>query len=191
MKNSVITKKDAKPDALVEPDATVEIDWAAIRVKYETQDLPMSEVVAGTGMQWQKVAIHAARHGWKLRKPRSRAQKDDARRDAGLAPTRLATRLKRLIAREISSIEKEDMANRPAADRERDARRLSSLVRSLEKLNDIKAAKNKREREAETNEPDSDDLRNELAHRLARFAAGKAADGVAGKPEPERTRLAD
>src|SRR3569623_1908005 len=146
--------------------------------------MPMREVAAGTGMAWQKIAAYAARHGWRMRKPRTRAQKDDALRDAGLAPTRLATRLKRLIAREISSIENEDMSERPAADRERDARRLASLVRSLEKLNDIKAAKNKREREAEEGEPDEEAIQAELERRFDRLAAAGDKSGTAGRVEP-------
>lgn len=182
MKNSVNREKSAK--ALESDAAEGEPDWAAIRVKYEIAEMPMSEVAAGTGMQWQKIAAYAARHGWRMRKPRTRAQKDEALRDAGLAPTRLVTRLKRLIAREISSIENEDMSERPAADRERDARRLSSLVRSLEKLNDIKAAKNKREREEATDEPDEEAIQAELERRFGRLAAGSGKGGAAEKPEP-------
>lgn len=183
MKKSVTNNK---PDART----AAEPDWAAIRLKYEIAELPMSEVVAGTNMQWQKVSAYAAAHGWKLRKPRNRAQKDDALRDAGLAPTRLATRLKRLIAREISSIENEDTSERPAADRERDARRLSSLVRSLEKLNDIKAAKNKRERETETDVPDDEAIHAELERRFNRLAATRGKDELSEKPEPAGEILA-
>lgn len=179
MKKSVTTEEIAEPD------------WAAIRVKYEIAEIPMRDVAAGTGMQWQKIAKYAAKHGWKLRKPRTRAQKDDALRDAGLAPTRLATRLKRLIAREISSIEGEDMKKRPAADRERDARRLSSLVRSLEKLNDIKAAKNKREREEEAGEPDDEAIHAELERRFNRLAAAGDEGKPSGRPEPGGETMAE
>ena len=189
MKNSANRKKSAKR---AEPaTAEGEPDWEAIRIKYEIAEMPMSEVAAGTGMAWQKIAIYAAKNGWRLRKPRTRAQKDDALRDAGLAPTRLATRLKRLIAREISSIENEDMSERPAADRERDARRLSSLVRSLEKLNDIKAAKNKREREAEDGEGDEEAVQAELERRFDRLAAGSGTGGAAEKPEPGGEAMAE
>ncbi|MFZ3032689.1 MAG: hypothetical protein WA138_01560 [Parvibaculum sp.] len=177
-------KKSARTEEVAEPD------WTAIRVKYEIPEIPMRDVAAGTGMQWQKISAYAARHGWKLRKPRTRAQKDDARRDMGLQPTRLATRLKRLIAREISSIENEDMSKRPAADRERDARRLSSLVRSLEKLNDIKAAKNKREREEETGEPDDEAIHAELQRRFDRLAAAGGEGKPSAKPEPSGETLA-
>ncbi len=172
-----------------------EPDWRAIRKRYENLGLPMSEVAAGTGMAWQKIAGYAARHGWEMRKPRTPKQKVEAVRDVALMPTRLATRLKRLIAREIEALESECTDERPALERERDARRLSSLVRSLEKLNDIKAAKTKRDDKKDGDSlyaPGSDaEMRAELERRLARFAAGDTESGLSGEPERGGESLAD
>ncbi|MCE9649556.1 MAG: hypothetical protein K8R18_08040 [Parvibaculum sp.] len=162
-------------------------DWAAIRPRYEDADQPLTEIADEAGVSWQSIAAHAKRNGWALRQP----PKSPTRRAADLAgaalmPSKLASRLKRLIAREIDAIEGESTEDRPALERERDARRLSSLVRSLEKLNDIKAAKEKRDPRRADNRTGGGDgaMRAELARRLARIAAGGGPDGVSGEPEP-------
>lgn len=178
MKNSITTSEG-------------EPDWRAIRKRYENLGLPMSEVAAGTGMAWQKIAGHAARNGWEMRKPRTPKQKVEAVRDVALMPTRLATRLKRLIAREIEALESECTDERPALERERDARRLSSLVRSLEKLKDIKATKTKRDDKNSSDGLSDDDMRAELERRLARIAAAGAESGLSGEPEREGKSVAD
>lgn len=178
MTNS-ITTSDSEPD------------WRAIRKRYENLGLPMSEVAAGTGMAWQKIAGYAARHGWEMRKPRTHKQKAEAVRDVALMPTRLATRLKRLIAREIEALESECTDDRPALERERDARRLSTLVRSLEKLNDIKAAKIKRDDKKEDDSLSDDDWFAELERRFTRFVAGEGEASLSGASDEERQATPD
>lgn len=178
MKNSITTDEG-------------EPDWRAIRKRYENLGLPMSEVAAGTGMAWQKIAAYAARHGWEMRKPRTPKQRVEAVRDVALMPTRLATRLKRLIAREIEALESECTDDRPALERERDARRLSSLVRSLEKLNDIKAAKTKRDDKNSGDTLSDDDMFAELERRFARFVDGGQEAGLSRTSDSEREAASD
>lgn len=173
--------------------AVSEPDWAAIRKRYECLDVPIDQVAEGTGMTWQKIAMYARSAGWDMRKPRNAKAKAKAIELASIAPMRLSTRLKRLIAREIEAIESEETAERPAADRERDARRLASLVRSLDKLNDLKANKAKRDEKADGESEDSagDDHRAELERRFARLVAAGNAQQLSGELEPDGNGLAD
>ncbi|MGB3808906.1 MAG: hypothetical protein WA943_02355 [Parvibaculum sp.] len=161
-----------------------EPDWETIRARYEDLAQSLAEIAASEGVAWQKISSYARRAGWKLRQP----PKSEARRAADLAgaalmPTKLASRLKRLIAREIDAIEGESTQDRPALERERDARRLSTLVKSLEKLNDIKAAKEKREPKSADERNGDGDMRAELERRLARLSAGSGAAGVSCEPD--------
>jgi hypothetical protein len=179
-------KKPVKKPVPVEPD------WAAIRPRYEDTTEPLVELAAAYGLTWQKISNHAGRKGWKLRKPKTEQRKAADLRGAALMPTKLAGRLKRLIAREIDAIENESTDGRSATDRERDARRLASLVRSLDKLHDIKAAKDKRNGTATHDDlPGENDLRGELQRRFARLVAGAATESVSGKSEPRGDSLAD
>ena len=181
-------RKSVKP-----PAAAAEPDWAAIRVRYENLDVPLRQVAEGTGMTWQRIAIHAKRAGWDMRQPRNAKEKAAAAEYVSIAPMRLSTRLKRLIAREIEAIESEDTAERPAADRERDARRLASLVRSLDKLNDLKANKAKRNEKADGEDESGSgtDHRAELVRRFARLVAAGNAERPSGEPERSGDGLAD
>ncbi|MBI1261390.1 MAG: hypothetical protein GC184_06670 [Rhizobiales bacterium] len=98
----------------------------------------------------------------------------------------LATRLRDLIEREIADIEVEGKRKRAASDRERAARQLASLVRSLEKLNEIDLAdKARREARAAARKTEDEDHRAELERRLTRLATLLAAEaGADGEPEP-------
>lgn len=98
----------------------------------------------------------------------------------------LATRLRDLIEREIADIEVEGKRKRATSDRERAARQLASLVRSLEKLNEIDHAdKARREARAAARKTEDEDHRAELERRLARLAGLLAAEaGADGEPEP-------
>lgn len=98
----------------------------------------------------------------------------------------LASRLRDLIEREIADIEIEKSRKRAAADQERAARRLASLVRSLDKLNEIDHAdKARRDARAAARATQEEDHRAELESRLARLADVLAAEaGADGEPAP-------
>lgn len=89
---------------------------------------------------------------------------------------KLAARLTRLIAREISDLERQRAVSRDEAEGERQARRIATLVRSIDKLNEIEQAA----RRAKKDDPSADNekrraeeagLRTALESRLARLLA--------------------
>lgn len=162
-----------------------EPDWEAIRPRYEGEAISVMMLAAEYGLTRQKLTSQAVMLGWRLRKPRRTPEQKEAELvGSQLMPSKLATRLKRLIAREIDAIEGETLADRPAVERERDARRLASLTRSLEKLNEIKARKAMQEGKTDGEFATDEDLSAELERRFARFYADGSADSVSGEPEP-------
>jgi hypothetical protein len=171
-----------------------EPDWTAIRLAYEDPSVKLREMAPAQGVTWQKIVHEAVARGWRSRAGKRPRRKTPTTADrllgSELRPGSLATRLKRLIAREIETIEGERAATRDAMEKERDARRLGSLVRSLEKLNDIKAAKEKREPRDADDAGADDDRRAELERRLAGLAAGGATVGVSGEPVAGGDKLA-
>lgn len=89
---------------------------------------------------------------------------------------KLAARLTRLIAREITDLERQRAVSRDEAEGERQARRIATLVRSIDKLNEIEQAA----RRAKKDDPSGDNekrraedaaLRIGLESRLARLLA--------------------
>lgn len=89
---------------------------------------------------------------------------------------KLAARLTRLIAREITDLERQRAVSRDEAEGERQARRIATLVRSIDKLNEIEQAA----RRAKKDDPSADNekrraedaaLRIGLESRLARLLA--------------------
>lgn len=89
---------------------------------------------------------------------------------------KLAARLTRLIAREITDLERQRAVSRDEAEGERQARRLATLVRSIDKLNEIEQAA----RRAKKDDPSADNekrraeeaaLRIGLESRLTRLLA--------------------
>lgn len=153
-------------------------DGAKIRAAYEDISVPLSETAKAAGVSAQALVARARREGWRSRTPMPVKPAPAAElTGAAMKPSSLATRLKRLIAREIEAIEGESTKKREAAEKERDARRLSSLVRSLEKLKDMKSGKDKTDRKKDE---DGDALRTELQRRLSRIAAAADEGGVSG-----------
>tara|TARA_R110000824_G_scaffold366730_2_gene555687 strand:- start:219116 stop:219667 length:552 start_codon:yes stop_codon:yes gene_type:complete len=167
------------------------LDWPAIKRRYDDHNVPLTQIADDLGVTWQKLANYAGRAGWTLRQKKTEARKASDLMSAALMPTKLAARLKRLIAREIDAIEAEHLEDRPAAERERDARRLASLVRSLDKLNDIKASKNSHKKKPDATKQSDTDLRAELVRRIARLDGTAGQDKLCGKPEQEGNQLAE
>ncbi|KAB7741610.1 hypothetical protein F2P47_04195 [Parvibaculum sedimenti] len=169
-------------DAMATKAKRKEPDWAKIRAAYEDPAVPLSGTAKVAGVNAQTLIARARREGWRARTPAPAKPAPAAElTGAAMKPSSLATRLKRLIAREIEAIEGESTKKREAAEKERDARRLSSLVRSLEKLKDMKSGKEKTDKKKDE---DGDALRTELQRRLARLAAAANADGVSDESQP-------
>lgn len=101
---------------------------------------------------------------------------------------KLAARLTRLIAREITDLERQRAVSRDEAEGERQARRIATLVRSIDKLNEIEQAA----RRAKKDDPSADNekrraeeaaLRISLESRLARLLAAVDEARVPALPD--------
>ncbi|MGB6087564.1 hypothetical protein [Parvibaculum sp.] len=101
---------------------------------------------------------------------------------------KLAARLTRLIAREIADLERQRAVSRDEAEGERQARRIATLVRSIDKLNEIEQAA----RRAKKDDPSADNekrraeeaaLRISLESRLARLLAAVDEARVPALPD--------
>jgi len=137
---------------------------------------------------WQTIKARARREDWPAMgsQPPPAVPAEKPAQGKRASARQLATRLRDLIEREIADIEIEKSGKRAAADQERAARRLASLVRSLEKLNEIDHAdKARRDARAAARQSEGEDHRAELESRLARLAGLLAAEAsAAGEPEP-------
>jgi len=164
------------------------IDWAAVKRAYANPLTPVKEIAASLGMTPQKLSAKATREGWPLRGDCRRiADRAKGNRvgSVALRHTTLVSRLKRLVEREIGDIEREYEQDSAPADRERAAKRLTVLVRSLDKLTEIQNAGVKRKKKDAKNDQGGDALRAELERRLARLAAASEETGVSNEPDGE------
>lgn len=158
----------------VRPATADGIDWDTIRADYEIGVKPLTEIAAEHGVTVQKIVGRAKKQLWP---PRAEVTRKTAPPEMPDDAEALAARLTKLIAREIADIERQARTTRDGAEGERQARRLASLVRSIDKLHEIE----KTASQAKKNDPASDKakrraederLRLELDQRLARtFAA--------------------
>lgn len=177
-------------DACLTPE-----DWDRIEQAYRGSE-PLADVGARYGITMQKIVAHARREDWPLRG----ARKTKTLRGAGHAhktkqasAAALMKRLTRLVEQQIDDIEKRLKRKAASQDHERDARTLSNLTRTLDKLIELKRsaeadraarARAKRDdRKATGSDRDEDALRADLAGRLARLAAAGNRDGVSGQSE--------
>lgn len=144
-----------------------EPDWSRIERDYVAGARSVAEIAAEVGLAPHMLSAEARRRGWPMRnqhrKPKSRQG--------------LATRLKKLIEAEIEDVEGRLPVDRSAADRERDARRLASLVSSLGKLYEIERDQSKG-RKTPLQKGDGDALVLELEGRLARLVAAGDKAGL-------------
>lgn len=165
-----------------------EIDWETIRAEYEIGTRLLSEIARDHGIHSNKILGRARKETWPKRAEvtQETALATELPEDAEA----LAARLTKLIAREIADIERQSRVTRDDAEGERQARRLSSLVRSIDKLHEIEQAA----RLAKKHDPASDKakraaedkhLRAELEQRLARLFAAADADGVRERADAE------
>ncbi|NIJ42452.1 hypothetical protein FHS78_002754 [Parvibaculum indicum] len=169
------------------------IDWAAVRRAYADPAIPLRETAATLGIPWQTLSARATREGWPMRCTQSRAKNaaPEERATAGrLTQANLLTRLRRLIDREIGDIEKEYEQDGAPADRERAAKRLTVLVRSLDKLTEIQNA-TKKAKPKDGADKGGAALRAELERRLVGLAAGNGEARLPEKPDGEGSGVSD
>ena len=152
-----------------------DIDWETIRADYEIGSRPLAEIALEHKITTQKITRRARDENW----PKRGEVAEEKRLETDLPQDAeaLAARLTKLIAREIADIERQRKTERDEAEGERQARRLATLVRSIDKLHEIEKAA----RLAKRNDPEADKakrraedelIRAELESRLARLLDG-------------------
>lgn len=170
------------------------IDWDRIRADYEIGARKLKAIGLEHGITSQKIAARALHENWPERGEVAEAPPPKTGGELPEDAEALATRLTKLIAREIADVEGQRRITRDDAEGERQARRLASLVRSIDKLHEIEQAA----RQAKKNDPDSDRKKRreedervyaELQHRFARCFA--AADQDRLHAEADAARGAD
>ncbi|MEX2248038.1 MAG: hypothetical protein WD671_00275, partial [Parvibaculum sp.] len=123
------------------------VDWDAVEDAWRDPARKITEIAAEIGVTRQRLAAEARKREWPPRlsmTPRGRTRSAKISETAGkiggaVRRGAMATRLKRLIESEIADVERKYRSG-DAAMREGAAKRLNSLVRSLDKLRDIEAS---------------------------------------------------
>lgn len=165
-----------------------EPDWVHIARVYQGEE-PLEKIAGHYGLSVQKISAHAQAQGWPLRKYRNaRTESATGQKRQDLAA--LMHRLTGLVERQIKEIETRLCEAGEARDQERDARTLSNLTRTLDKLvelnrgaEDDRAAKAQRARETakrKGSKADGEAMRAHLARRLSRLAAQANSSRVSG-----------
>ncbi len=162
-------------------------EWRAVRAAYEGRGETLAEIGRRFGIQAGAISQRAARHGWKRRRARANTSTpgDEKQRDV-LQQTMLA-RLYRLVSLKLDHLE-EAMSRsdeRTPTDNERETRAIGTMVRNLEKVVGLdqsvrSGADDDGKRRGAENDVDSEDVRRELAERLARLRERKRADAGDG-----------
>jgi len=165
-------------DTLPETAELKPVDWERIEQVYRTEE-KLANIAKEYGLSVQKIVAHAQREGWALRYERQQASRLK-RTPGNTDPATLRKRLTSLVERQIAEIEGRLAEAPESRDHERDARTLSNLTRTLDKLIELKRAaaveqaeaKRMREEVSGNDGAKTDDvLRQDLARRLARIAA--------------------
>ena len=181
----------ARVSVTPKPLSDEDIDWETIRAEYEIGKRSLPDIAFENGIHYNKIIGRARTEGWPKRGEVEEPQK--VATELAEDGEARAARLTRLIAREIADIERQRKTERDDAEGERQARRLATLVRSIDKLHEIEKAA----RQAKKNDPDSDKARRRaedeairagLESRLARLFA--AADQAQVPEEADGARSA-
>ena len=165
--------KTLAPEISPDPAAC---DWDAIAHDYAAGALTVDEICAAHAVTRSMVYYRAKTRGWQLRRARSHAA---GRRDEANLTKRLLSALD-LKMTQFENRLSEDAAAATAADAERDARTLNTLVRLFEKLKGLggkgagppastrtaKFAATTAATSSRKDAHDADRLRGELARRL-------------------------
>jgi LysM repeat protein len=172
-----------------DPENLSSEDWARIYDVYQT-DEKLAYIANEYGVTVQKIVAHAQREGWPLRYEKGQAAQQ-VKKPGSTDPATLRKRLTALVERQIAEIETRLAGNPKGRDQERDARTLSNLTRTLDKLIELKReaarerAEAKRLKEAANQDGDgesADALRTDLARRLARLVSPDDAEAFSSEP---------
>lgn len=197
-----------------DPATDNSVDWAAIKRAYQSVE-KLGDLAALHGLAVQKIVARARAENWPLRKDKRKKTKQAKKRTrivrkaeevqpvqvaakGAVTSAALRVRLTRLVERQIRDSETRMEKGKSAADHERDARTLSSLTRTLEKLVELRRdaaqerARRKRESEesnrqgTRADEQSDRDIRGELERRLSRLAADETTKGVSARTDGGR-----
>lgn len=150
-----------------EPAADPYIDWLEIEAIY-TSGGRLKEVADANQISTQKIVAHALRQGWK--RPDAAVSRKATNSKSG----HLAKRLITLVDRQISAIEEQADMEGGLADPDREARALSNLTRTLDKLIELERESaslgKQRAGDGRTRAEAERTLRARLESRLARLA---------------------
>lgn len=150
------------------------IDWDEIRLRYEAGVEPVGTLCAVAGISESGLRYRARKEGWRRRRRRGSETRLDiqAMAEVEAVPDRasLVERLSRVLNKQIADVEERIAAlGDGSADGEREARTLSVLARTLEKLIEIDEAAEKSGDKEKVSERERDSFRAELTRRLARL----------------------
>ncbi len=136
----------------------VEPDWEAIREDYEASALPMKELLDRHNVCQTTFYNKREKEGWPMRKPSSVSER-----------SAIIARLFRVLDAHVIQMETE-MTKDNAAAGEKEARVLSNLSRTLDKLIDIDNAERKTRSQKARRGRDIEQLRHELAIRIVKLS---------------------
>jgi hypothetical protein len=171
LRGPIITDETLPPDI---PDDAAGRDWEAVAHDYAAGALSVAAICAAHSLTRATLYHRAKIDGWPLRRPgRRRSRADLAKRLLGALELKM-TRFENRMA--------DSAASATAADSERDARTLNTLVRLFEKLKGLglgeaatrrarpaKSAPAPAEDSSVKDAHDADALRGELARRLEKL----------------------
>ena len=162
-------------------------DWERIREAYCNATLPVRDICVRFRVSRTALYDRIKAEDWPRRKNGKYLQQAQSfvektlEDNEGEHPARLVPRLFQALERQLIASEQSPAASATdagAAEQERHARTLASLVRTLEKLIDLHEAGEDEETAAQENDEnaeglnqsDADSWRKELAQRIARFS---------------------
>lgn len=152
------------------------LDWGGIKHAYLNGDMIVEDICSFYSVTKDALYRRIKKQNWQLRQSRrsdigkkAEAPKPDARPDSA----NLYLRFFRVVDRQMARLEAKLNDNDEAAnaiERERDVRTLASLVRLLEKLNELEPEKQKWGQDTDTIDANDEGaavrLREELAGRI-------------------------
>ncbi len=144
------------------PDRDRTIDWPAIKAAYAVNDMTVDDICTTFGVSRSGLYQRARAEGWKRRIKRPNTDRNGRSRIA-----RLYAALDKQVAdveRRLAKAQGEGNGSK-AGDRERDARTLATLARTLEKLNAMTPEVDQEDDESPPE--DIEEFRRELSRRLA------------------------
>jgi len=157
-------------------------DWTEISGVFKSGE-PLKKVAEKNGVSIQKISAYARKEKWPRRSSKSR-KPETAPQNA----EKLMKRLAGLVERQVAEIETRLTETSEARDHERDARTLSNLTRTLDKLVELRRdaeeeaeIKKRHARDLKMSEgkgSNADAIRADLARRLARITAPTSCSDV-------------